>query len=114
VQFEIVDRRKTTSQAHPSPRYTVKIFLGGSRQLHQEVFTYPGTFSVTVPCPTERISGVVVVEVTNEVMEKFTDSFSVSFNTYFYRIFKWLVALPFLVMGFFVLFVKKSDLPLPL
>jgi len=71
-------------------------------------------FTVKVPCPPQRVSGVVVVEVTNEVMEKFTDTFSISFNTYFYRIFKWLVSLPFLAMGFFVLFMRKSNLPLPM
>jgi hypothetical protein len=45
---------------------------------------------------------------------RFCDTFSLSFNVYFFRILKWLLAAPFLLMGGALLLADNSGRALPL
>jgi len=114
IHFEIVDNRNITLLKDFVGLYRVRALLGGSIVLHEEVFPYAGVFMLKISSPAKRITTNVVLELTNERNDIFTDSYSVSFNTYFYRILKWLITLPFLGMGLFILFAKRSDSDLPL
>ena len=123
VQFEIVDRR---AQARASPpgeaaeagdapatsapaAYNVTVRLvgvgveemkGGERPVIgvADSFTRPGVYTVEIPCPKTRTTAGVRLEMTAPGGLRFEDNFSVSFHVHYYRLLKWMVALPFTFM----------------
>ncbi|KAK3244612.1 hypothetical protein CYMTET_45780, partial [Cymbomonas tetramitiformis] len=59
----------------------------------------PGTYSVRLPCPAQRTVGTVSLEMKDGRNFFFSDTFTVSFHMHVYRLLKWLLALPFLLMS---------------
>jgi len=109
TQFEIVDKRKNVKNAY----YRVKVSYG--RQiLLDKVYNSPGFYTETLPCPHQRISALIHVEMTNEHGQAFFDSYTVSFNLHFHKMLKWIVLVPFVAMVFVLLYIKEIKSPLPL
>jgi hypothetical protein len=83
-------------------------------------------YTETIEAPHTRVAVTLDVEMTNEVGQAFFDSVSVNFNMNFARILKvtevilpsntlqWILALPFVLMAFILVFVKELRTPLPL
>jgi hypothetical protein len=82
MEFEIVDNRKTKNNAY----YDVQIKL---RRDLDPIFTarysFPGVKSVMLRAPADCMSGTVRIEMTNEHLQFFHDSVSLTFNLKFYR-----------------------------
>lgn len=101
IAFEIVDKRKIlsddTSYSTLPKKYRVKISIGNDVVLLDEVFLFAGKYVKLLPVPKERMFGTVVVEMTNERGQVYTDSFAVSFNMEFLKIVKWMIIGPFLL-----------------
>ena len=66
-------------------------------------FDAPGVYTLEIPCPRSRTTGTVEVSMTDKFGKKYTDSFSVSFHMSYYRILKWLIALPVIAMSVVVM-----------
>lgn len=107
LQIEIVDNRKNTEAAY----YDVQVKLRRDLDpLFTARFLTPGVKSLTIPCPYDRTTGTLRVEMTNEHQQFFSDSITLTFNMRFYRSIKvclFLLSLfLFLTLAFF--FVTKS------
>jgi hypothetical protein len=88
LQFQIEDRLQF--RITHSPSYRVKIYFG-TRQapLWEQTYVQPGTYTVTVQAPTERMQTMLTLEMVDEFGHAFFDySPPVSFNMNFYRILK--------------------------
>ena len=66
-------------------------------------FSSPGTYTLEIPCPKSRTTGVVMVEMRDKNGKVFRDEFSAQFNMSYYRILKWILALPVVVGSVVVL-----------
>ena len=66
-------------------------------------FSSPGTYALEIPCPKSRTTGVVMVEMRDKNGKVFRDEFSAHFNMSYYRILKWILALPVVVGSVVVL-----------
>ena len=75
--------------------------------LHQAVYTRPGRY-------VERVRGAalarpraaaVTVSLVNEHGQHFADVFTVAYNVHFYKLIKWLLALPLAAMAAVLAFV---------
>eukprot|EP00897_Mesotaenium_endlicherianum_P009800 jgi/Mesen1/8849/ME000053S08249 len=110
VQFEIVDARvpatKPGALASAPPvslrgPYEVKLWLmiHGRRdlQLHK-TYEQPGVHTVKIPCPLVRAHATVLVEMHDEHQHYFSDEFALTFHLHFFRLLKWVLALPVLAM----------------
>ena len=120
VQFEIVDRRAQAraqagggeaggaSEGAPAAyNVTVKLvgvgvdeMKGGERPVIgvADAFARPGVYTVEIPCPKTRTTAGVRLEMATAGGLRFEDNFSVSFHVHYYRLLKWMVALPFTFM----------------
>ncbi|PRP84827.1 hypothetical protein PROFUN_07481 [Planoprotostelium fungivorum] len=111
VQFEIVDKRP--KHLRP-PVYRVKI-LYGNHLLFKREYKSAGFYTEVMTSPLERMSTMIYIEMTNEYGQAFFDSFSVTFHKHFYRIIKYALVVPMLVIGAFVtIYTQRSTTPLPL
>ena len=54
-----------------------------------------GVYTLEIPCPRTRSTATIHIEITYEHKMAFVDEFSLSFHMHFYRLLKWMVALPF-------------------
>eukprot|EP00475_Leptophrys_vorax_P031313 TRINITY_DN47392_c0_g1_i1.p1 TRINITY_DN47392_c0_g1~~TRINITY_DN47392_c0_g1_i1.p1 ORF type:complete len:550 (-),score=28.73 TRINITY_DN47392_c0_g1_i1:140-1690(-) len=105
VNFEIVDARnplgKGGGDAHIGP-YKVKVWLldNEHRELKLETtYTHPGVQSLVVPTPKRRTHATFLIEMEDERKLYFHDEFALSFHMHFYRLLKWILALPLLLMA---------------
>lgn len=73
-----------------------------------DTFDAPGTYTMEIPCPRTRSTATVRIDMADESQIIFSDEFSLSFHIHFYRLFKWMVLLPFTMMAAVVL---SMDLP---
>jgi len=78
-------------------------------------FEYPGIYTLEIPCPMSRTTGTVEILMTDKFGKMYSDSISLSFHMSYYRILKWLLALPMVLMGIVVIQVSsvltKLNLP---
>jgi len=108
IQFEIVDVRVGVRSAY----YDVTISYG-NRDLMYRRYQLPGVYTETLRCPFSRMSTTIFVEMSTEHQQTFYDSITISFNLHFYRLLKWILLIPFLVMAVVLLFIKEIKSPLP-
>eukprot|EP00003_Mantamonas_plastica_P018579 TRINITY_DN3036_c0_g1_i5.p1 TRINITY_DN3036_c0_g1~~TRINITY_DN3036_c0_g1_i5.p1 ORF type:complete len:586 (+),score=200.78 TRINITY_DN3036_c0_g1_i5:900-2657(+) len=104
LQFEVVDNRPNSDRER---EYKVRVSIGGSQTLFEKNYTKPGIYQEQVPCPNQRRVATVLVEMTNEQGQYFSDSFPMSFNMHFYRTLKWFLVVPFVLMGLVLLMSKE-------
>jgi len=107
VQFEIID-----SRSHTSATYDVKFSIGGDVLLKKQ-YILPGLYTEVLPCPSKRVYSTIEVVMTNEHKQAFFDSFTISFNVHFYRLLKWILIGPFIIMALVLLFIQDIKTPLP-
>jgi len=77
-----IDSRTAVVAAHP------QIIVAGTGIAFTATYQKPGVYSESVRAPAERMIGTVRVELMNERGEVYTDSFTLGFNVYFYRVLK--------------------------
>mgnify|MGYP001057348559 FL=1 len=94
LEFVIVDHLNHTT----TPTYEVTVSLGGEDTLLHQGFSEQGTHRVTLKVPGDRRLAAVRLTMKNEHGQVFTDEFPLSFNVYFYRSIKWIIAIPFAAM----------------
>jgi len=105
MNFEIVDRRKTRTDAY----YDVQIKLRRDLDpIFAGRYSTPGIKTVELPAPSERMSGTLRIEMTNEHQQFFQDSITLTFNMSFYRSIKWVIILPFSLCCVFVFYLKQE------
>lgn len=68
-----------------------------------DTYHEPGIYTLEIPCPRTRSTATIHIEMTDEHKLTFVDDFSLSFHMHFYRLLKWMVALPFTVAALAVL-----------
>ncbi|CAI5508892.1 unnamed protein product [Closterium sp. Naga37s-1] len=103
VSFEIVDARNPLGHggAHIGP-YKVKVWLfdDAKRELtHEETFQHAGVHTLVIPTPKRRTHATFFIEMEDERRLHFHDEFALSFHIHFYRLLKWILALPLLIMA---------------
>ncbi|CAI5525941.1 unnamed protein product [Closterium sp. Naga37s-1] len=103
VSFEIVDARNPLGHggAHIGP-YKVKVWLfdEAKRELtHEETFQHAGVHTLVIPTPKRRTHATFFIEMEDERRLHFHDEFALSFHIHFYRLLKWILALPLLIMA---------------
>ncbi|CAI5458896.1 unnamed protein product [Closterium sp. Yama58-4] len=106
VSFEIVDARNPLghggaygTQIGP---YKVKVWLfdDAKRELtHEETFQHAGVHTLVIPTPKRRTHATFFIEMEDERRLHFHDEFALSFHVHFYRLLKWILALPLLIMA---------------
>jgi hypothetical protein len=74
-----------------------------------DTFYTPGKYTVTIPCPRSRATGIVRVEVTDANGIVYVDEYAQSFHMHFDKLLKWLVAAPMLALGLFLLVLQPDD-----
>ena len=67
----------------------------------------PGQYILEIPCPKTRTTAAVRIEMFDKHMLQYVDEFSVSFHMQFYKLFKWLIAVPLVVMCWVVLLLEN-------
>ncbi len=60
-----------------------------------DTYTAPGVYTLEIPCPRTRSTATIHIEMTDAFKTVFVDDFSLSFHMHYYRLLKWLVAVPF-------------------
>lgn len=113
VEFVIVDNRADMVKA--KAHYRVKISLiypmWNNKDEFQYVYKGPQTESsitVTVPAPDSDTYVNVVVEMRNEHEQLFSDSYTIGANLHFYKVLKYLTAIPCILLGVVVLGLGPS------
>lgn len=71
-----------------------------------DTYTRPGVYTLEIPCPRTRSTATIHIEMTDEAKTVFVDDFSLSFHMHYYRLLKWLVAVPFTAAALAVLGMK--------
>ena len=92
-----------------APRYNVTILLDG-RVVYNKWLYRAGEYRVSVEAGGAVKACMLTVRVVNEHRQVYEDSVRVVVNVYWYRVVKWLVLLPFLVMGVLLLAIKPMQL----
>jgi len=113
LTFAISDSRPRAGGAHGA-RYAVLVRLGGA-VVHNHTYTAPGVYSITVPCPSDKWVGVLVVAMTNEHGQYFDDRITVSLNEGFREVIKWVALVPYVLAAMVVVAStaeSRSALPL--
>jgi len=68
-----------------------------------DIYHEPGVYVLEIPCPRTRSTATVHIEMSDEHKLAFVDEFSLSFHMHYYRLLKWLVAVPFTAAALAVL-----------
>ena len=74
-----------------------------------ETFHKPGRYTLHLPCPKSRATALVRLELRTPSAVVYVDEFAQSFHMHFDKLLKWLVALPLLAMGMFLLVLQPDD-----
>jgi hypothetical protein len=83
-------------------------YMGEKRIIESRVIDEPGKHQFRMPCVPVRSSGMVVLEMTDKNGFYFSDEFSLTFHMHYYRLMKWMVALPMLGMFFILLWLHPE------
>jgi outer membrane protein assembly factor BamB len=100
VPFEIVDRRKVHAGGKPHGPYAVTVTVttpGFSRTVNRS-FDAPGVYALKTEIPNWRARGHVTIRISDESKLFAEDSYGVSFHMRFYRVLKWILVVPFMLM----------------
>jgi hypothetical protein len=124
VEVNIVDERKLLHQGHLEATeglgpYNVTVVLKGVGVAEMnagpqpvigvaDTFNAPGRYVVEVPCPRTRTTAAVHLDVMDKHGLHYEDEYVVSFHIHFYKLLKWLVALPLLAMAVVLLAAAQS------
>lgn len=103
LQITIYDSRTTVAQR----RYVVDIIVGTRIRVHHQVFTKPGTYTLKIRAPLERVYSSLNVILTLPNGQVFTDSIPLSFNMYFMDAIKYTLVIPFLAVSLALMLVHK-------
>jgi hypothetical protein len=103
LQITIYDTRKEVAQR----RYVVDIIVGTRIRVHHEVFNKPGTYTLKIRAPLERVYSSLNVILTLPNGQVFTDSIALSFNMHFMDAIKYTLVVPFLAVSLALMLVHK-------
>jgi hypothetical protein len=106
VEFEIVDRRSGVEQA--GAQYEVRIYQTVRSTLWKGTYSQPGKYQVELDMLHRPESLKLTVELTNEFRQVFTDAQVLDFNVHYYKLLKWILVLPFLLMAAVLLNLAPS------
>lgn len=90
------------------PRYIVYIMLGKQLVVMSSLLFRPGSHTLRVPAPVERIYTTVNVVMATPNAMRFEDSVALSFNMHFLDGAKFTLVIPFFLWCFALYFVKKE------
>jgi hypothetical protein len=74
-----------------------------------ETYHAPGRYTMYLPCPRSRATALVRLEMKTPSAVVYVDEFAQSFHMHFDKLLKWMVALPMLAMGMFLLVLQPSE-----
>ena len=108
LSFEVRDKLMVTSSGDPKGlngpyKVTLKLKGVGIEDMNAgtnpvvgvtNTFEVPGEYTMEIPCPRSRTTATIEVLMEDRHGKRFSDSFSLSFHMSYYRILKWLLALP--------------------
>lgn len=101
VPFEIVDKRKVNAKggkAHGPYAVTVTVTTPGFSRTVNQSFDEPGEYALKADIPNWRARGHVTIRVSDQSKLFAEDSYGVSFHMRFYRVLKWILVVPFMLM----------------
>lgn len=102
VPFEIVDTRKVDAakegKAHGPYAVTVTVTTPGFSRAVNQSFDEPGLYALKADIPNWRARGRVTVRVSDQSKLFAEDTYGVSFHMRFYRVLKWILVVPFMLM----------------
>ncbi|KAL0491966.1 outer membrane protein assembly factor BamB [Acrasis kona] len=106
VEFEIVDNRKMPSHVPRSYQVDIKVrSKGQTADAFTKRYEKPGTYVAIVDVPSKPFSSASVsIVMKNDRGQLFKDSFSVTLNSGFLNLFKWIIVIPFTACATIVLF----------
>ncbi|KAI5081941.1 hypothetical protein GOP47_0001684 [Adiantum capillus-veneris] len=111
VQFNILDQNRS-----PSGPYNVTAtllvphnYMGPKRITENRLIEQPERHQFKLPCVSVRSSGTVILEMVDKNGFYFSDEFSLTFHMHYYRLLKWMVALPMLGMFFALLWLHPEE-----
>lgn len=119
VEFEIVDKHRYPSGYQAPYNVTTTLLVPGNyqgeRRIRQnQIYDRPGKYRIKLPTVGVRTTGTVLVEMVDKNGLYFSDEFSLTFHMYYYKLLKWLLILPMLVMfGILVILRPQEAMPLP-
>lgn len=119
VEFEIVDKNRYPSGYQAPYNVTTTLLVPGNyqgeRRIRQnQIYDRPGKYRIKLPTVGVRTTGTVLVEMVDKNGLYFSDEFSLTFHMYYYKLLKWLLVLPMLVMfGILVILRPQEAMPLP-
>ncbi|GAV68536.1 FG-GAP domain-containing protein [Cephalotus follicularis] len=119
VEIEIVDRYRFPSGSQAPYNVSITLLVPGNYQGERRIkqhqtFDSPGKYRIKLPTVGVRTTGSVLVEMVDKNGLYFSDEFSLTFHMYYYKLLKWLLVLPMLMMfGILVILRPQEAMPLP-
>ncbi|CCW65810.1 unnamed protein product [Phytomonas sp. EM1] len=89
-------------------QYTVSVYVGSRVRLYQGTFDKPGTYTIEVYAPLERMYSSLTVALSLPNGQVLTDTIALSFNIHFLETVKYTLVIPFLVTAAALMFVRKQ------
>eukprot|EP01135_Chromosphaera_perkinsii_P001938 Nk52_evm5s213 gene=Nk52_evmTU5s213 len=91
-------------------RYRIVMKVGNKVALFDKYYLYPGCYTETLKTPTQiaQRTTTVRVQMINNNMQMFFDSFNAEFNSYFYKTIKWIILVPLGIICAVTYQVQKS------
>ncbi|KPI90356.1 putative FG-GAP repeat protein putative intergrin alpha chain protein [Leptomonas seymouri] len=103
LQITIYDSRDQVVKQ----RYVVDIIVGTRIRVHHQVFDKPGSYTIKIRAPLERVYSSLNVILTLPNGQVFTDSIALSFNMHFLEAIKYTLVIPFLAVSLALMLVHK-------
>lgn len=119
VEFEIIDKYRVPSGFQGPYNVTINLLVPGNYQgerriVLNQVYNQPGKQRIKLPTVPVRTTGTVLVEMVDRNGLYFSDEFSLTFHSHYYKLLKWLLLLPLLGMfGVLVILRPQEGAPLP-
>ncbi|RNF07421.1 putative FG-GAP repeat protein [Trypanosoma conorhini] len=104
VLVTIYDKRRVDAARR---RYGLTITIGPRVLVHQHVYGAPGTYSIPLRAPLERMYASLAVVMTLPNGQSYEDSLALSFNMHFLESIKFAFLIPFLLACLAISFVSK-------
>lgn len=119
VEFEIVDKYRVPYGNQGPYNVTVTLLVPGNYQgdrriVVSQIYHEPGSQRMQLPTVPVRTTGTVLVEMVDKHGIHFSDEYSLTFHTHYYKLLKWLVVLPMLGMFCVLVILRPQEgAPLP-